>query len=324
MYDLNKFSLKYLDTVPKDYDISKMQYTFDFIYLVLKRGATIECALNGVADEYNLSEDYLLNHLVENRYILNKTNKKEFSKELKKYNTKALKKILKKHGLKTSGKREKIEERIFDNNILKNKFYLSSKSKIFYQNKKRRINIYNDYLCDYYYFDEFNEFYMDNYRKKLDKIPIEFIKVHISKAIEDKNHENYISNNRIMINHFIKKEKYRKTLEYVLKIYCMNLNPIWKINDLSGHVGLDQDTYDDLRFLNETLSKNNIISNYYIIWDSFNFEKIIIPKYEGYRILKDILNLKDCEKINRDLSKNFYCNENLKIKKITQKTLFDF
>lgn len=324
MYALNKISLKYSNNVPKDYDISVMEYTFDFIYLVFKRNSTIEDAIKGVANEYNLSEQSLFHYLVENKYILNKTNKKEFSKQLKNYNTKALKKMLKKHGLKTSGKREKIEERIIDNNIIKTNYYLSSKSKIFYQNKKRRINIFNDYLYYFYYFDEFNEFYMDNYRKKLAKIPIEFIKVHINKAFEDKNHDNYIINNQIMINHFNNKEKYRKMLEYVLKVFCMNLNPIWKINDLSHHIGLYKGTYDDLIFLNENLSRNNIISSYYIIWDSFNFDKIIVSKYEGYRYLKDILNLKDYGKINNHLSKNYYCNEDLKIKKITQKTLFDF
>ena len=49
-----------------------------------------------------------------------------------------------------------------------------------------------------------------------------------------------------------------------------------------------------------------------------------MSKYEGYRILKDILNLKDYNKINHDLDSRFYENEDLKIKTIIQKTLFDF
>ena len=61
-----------------------------------------------------------------------------------------------------------------------------------------------------------------------------------------------------------------------------------------------------------------------MVWDSFNFDEIIVSKYDGYRCLKDILNFKDRYKINADLDKRFYSNENLKIKKITQKTLFDF
>lgn len=322
--NFEKFSLEYSEDVPKDYNLSKIQFTFDFIYLVLKRDASIDSAIRGVSNEYGLSEDCLLDYFIENKYILNRANINEFSRQIKKYNTKALKKLLKGHGLKKSGKRERLEKRIFENNLLGNGYYLSSKSKVFYKNKKRRINIFNDFLSDYYYFREFNEFYMGNYRKKEAKIPIEFINQHINKAIEEKNHRNYILNNHIMSEHFSNKGNYRKMLEYVLKIFCMNLNPVWKINQLDEHGGFSIETYDELTFLKEMLGRNAIISNYYLIWDSFNFEKVIVSKYEGYRYLKDILNLKDYNRIIGDLENRFYGNEDLKIKKITQKTLFDF
>ena len=322
--NLEKISLKYGDKVPEGYNVSEIQFTFDFIYLVFKRDASIDGAVRGVANEYDLSEDFLMDYLIENKYILNKQDKNEFSNQLKKYNTKSLKKILKKHGLKTSGKRERLEKRLFENNLIGNSPYLSSKSRVFYKNKKRRINIFNEYLFKFYYFREFNEFYMDNYRKKVAKIPIEFIKIHINKSYEDKNHEKYILNNHIMAEHYSNKENYRKMLKYVLKNYCMNINPIWKIDGLKDHIGMDIDNYDQLRFLHEHLSKNTIISTFYLVWDSFNFDRIIVPKYDAYRYLKDILNGKDHSRINRDLDERFYMNENLKIKKITQKTLFDF
>ena len=182
----DRFSLKYDDNVPKDYNISELQFTFDFIYLVFERDASISGAIGGVSNKYGLSQDYLMNYLVENKYILNKMNKNEFKRQIKNYNTKSLKKILKKNGLKTSGKRERIEERIFQHKLFANNYYLSSKSKIFYKNKKRRMRIFSEYLIGHYYFNEFNDFYMKNYRKKEAKIPIEFIKLHIEKAIEDK------------------------------------------------------------------------------------------------------------------------------------------
>lgn len=320
----DRFSLKYDDNVPKDYNISELQFTFDFIYLVFERDASISGAIGGVSNKYGLSQDYLRNYLVENKYILNKMNKNEFKRQIKNYNTKSLKKILKKNGLKTSGKRERIEERIFQHKLFANNYYLSSKSKIFYKNKKRRMRIFSEYLIGHYYFNEFNDFYMKNYRKKEAKIPIEFIKLHIKKAIEDKNHEKYTINNHVMVEHYLKKENYRKMLEYELKNYCMNLNPIWKTDNLKEHVGLFIETYNCLIFLYDELSKNTIISNYYLIWDSFDFDRIIVSKYDGYRYLKDILNGKDYVKINEDLDKRFYSNEDLKIKKITQKTLFDF
>lgn len=319
-----KLSYKYPGSVPKGYDVSEIQLTFDFIYLVLKDESSIDDAVSDVANKYELSEDYLNDYLLENKYLLNKTSKIAFSAQIKKYNTKSLKRILKKHGLKKSGKREVLEERIYKNNLLGDNIVLSSKSKVFYKNKKRRINIFNNYLCDFYYFNEFNEFYMDNYRKKLAKIPVEFIKKHIRKAYEDESHERYILNTGIMAEHYFKREKYVKMLEYVLKSFCMNLNPVWKIDDLKNHTGLLPDTYDNLRFLNGHLSKNTIISTFYLVWDSFNFERIIVSKYDGYRCIKDILNFKDYNNINNDLNKRFYRNEDLKIKKIAQKTLFDF
>jgi len=322
--DAEKLSLKYDGKVPKNYGRSELQYTFDFIYLVLVRDASIDGAIRGVANEYGLSEDYLMDYLVENKYILNKVNKNVIKEQLKQYNTKALKKILKSHGFKASGKRKRIEERIIESNLFAGEYYLSSKSRVFYKNKKRRIHIFNEYLSDYYYFNEFNDYYMDNYRKKEAKIPIGYIKKHIGQAIRDENHSKYIHNTHVMIRHYLKKENYRKMLEYVLKNYCMNLNPIWEINDLKSHGGFHVSIYDYLIELQEELSKNAIISNYYLIWDSFNFDRIIVPKYEGYRILKDILHLKDYYKIINDLNERFYYNDDLKIKKITQMTLFDF
>ena len=320
----DKLSIKYDDNVPKGYDVSKIQYTFDFIYLVLRRDATIDVAISEVSDKYGISQEYLKDYLIENKYILDKTKKHEFKKQLKQYSTKTLKRILKKHGLRKSGKRETIENRIFESSLLRNNYQLSSKSKVFFKNKKRRIRIYNEYLSEYYYFNEFNEYYMDNFRKKEAKIPVEYIKVHINKAYDDENHKKYTYNTQVMIEHYHQTEKYRKMLEYVLRMYCMNINPIWKIDSLKEHGGFHISVYNNLIMLQGRLGKNSIISNYYLIWDSFNFDRIIVPKYEGYRILKDILHLKDYQNIIKDLNERFYDNEDLKIKKITQKTLFDF
>lgn len=320
----DKLSIKYDDNVPEGYDVSKIQYTFDFIYLVLKRGARIDSAIHEVSNEYSISQEYFKDYLIQNKFIIDKTKKHEFKQQLKRYSTKSLKRILKKHGLRKSGKRETIENRIFESNLLRNNYHLSSKSKIFFKNKKRRIRIFNDYLEDYYYFNEFNEYYMDNFRKKEAKIPVEYIKTHINKAIDDENHKKYTYNTQVMIEHYHRTEKYRKMLEYVLKMYCMNLNPIWKIDNLKDHGGFHISVYNNLIMLQGRLGKNSIISNYYLVWDSFNFDRIIVPKYEGYRILKDILHLKDYQNIIKDLNERFYDNEDLKIKKITQKTLFDF
>lgn len=322
--DLEKFSLKYPDNVPEGYGSSQMEYTFNFIYLVYKRDASIDKAIEGVALEYDLSELDLRQYLIDNKYLLNKSKKDDFSKQIKKYNTKTLKKILKKHGIKTSGKREKIEERLYKSNLLGQNYKLSSKSRIFYKNKKRRFKIFDDYLYDRYYFSEFNDFYMDNFRKRYAKIPVAFINKHIEKAITDKNHDRYISNNQKMANHFYIKKDYKSMLEYVLQRFCMNINPVWKIGELEGHVGISIETYENLRFLLEKIGKNRIISAYFVVWDSFNFERIIVPKYDGYRCLKDMLNMKDFNRINKNLDERFYSNEDLKIKRITQKTLFDF
>lgn len=329
MIDLNidlseKLSFKYSNGVPKGYDVSQIQYTFDFIDLVLKRDSSIDDAIKGVSNEYGLSENYLKDYLIENKYVLNKGNNEDISQKLKTYNTKTLKKMLKKHGLKASGKRKKIEERIIENNLFGNNYYLSSKSKVFHKNKKRRIRIFNKFLSQYYYFNEFNEYYMDNYRKKEEKIPIEFINQHLIKSIENKNHRLFTLNNQVLVELYYEKENNKKMLEHVLKNFCINLNPVWKIDDLKNHGGIPKRTYDYLILLNDKIGRNRIITAYFVVWDSFNFEKVIVSKYTGYRYLKDILNLKSIYKINEDLESKFYSNSNLKIKKIIQKTLFDF
>lgn len=327
MFDLDldeKISFKYADNVPEGYGISEIQYTFDFINLVFKEDVDIESSIRRVAEEYDLDKFEFKKYLIDNKYILTKIDKKDFSNQIKKYTTKHLKRILKSNGLRKSGKRHNLEKRILENNLLGNSEYLSSKSRIFHKNKKRRIRIFNDFLKDYYYFDEFNEYYMDNYRKKEDKIPVEFVKVFIRKAFDDKNHSEYVLNNQVISEIFYKKEKFKLMLENVLKNYCININPIWKLNDLENHQGIPIFIYDELLFLKERMGKNRIISVYYVVWDSFNFDEIIVSKYLGYRYLKDLLNLKDYDKILKDLSGKFYSNESLKIKKITQKTLFDF
>ena len=323
-YDFEgKFSLKY-STIPRGYDISEIQFVFDFIYLVHKRDASIDKAIEGVAYEYGLSQDYLKNYLIENKYILSKFDENLFLKQVENLNTKSLKKLLKMHGLKASGKRDKLINRIRDNKLLSNDYYLSSKSRVFYKNKKRRINIFNALPQDFYYFDEFNEYYMDNFRKKVDKIPVEFIKLYINKAATDEDHKMFALNNSVLAEHFYLKKDYKSMLEYVLNIFCINLNPIWKIDDLDNHGGLSSDNCNQLLFLKGVLGKNRIISAYFVVWDSFNFEKIIVSKYAGYKYLKDILNYKDYHRIVKELENNYYSNADLKIKRIVQKTLFDF
>lgn len=322
--NFKKISIKYADEVPKDYDISEIQYTFDFIYLVLKRDASIDSAIEGICNEYDISRIDFRNYLIENKYIINKRNMKEFSKQIKSYNRKTLKKILKKHGLKTSGKRKSLEKRIYVNKLLKNNYYLSSKSKIFYKNKKRRIRIYNKYLFNHYYFKEFNEFYMDNFRKKEYNIPIEYVNMYIDKSVEDKDHEMYILNNEVLLDFYLKNEKPKKMMECVLKNYCININPIWKINHLNSHEAISKECYENIQLLFKKFGKNVIINTFYLMWDSFDFDRIIVPKYDAYRILKDMMNLKEIAKINHDLKNRFYMNKDLKIKKITQKSLFEF
>ncbi|WP_298523582.1 SAP domain-containing protein [uncultured Methanobrevibacter sp.] len=319
-----KLSLKYPNRVPKDYDVSEIQYTFDFIYMVLKNDAGIEEALKSVSYKYNLSEVHFKKYLIENKYVLTKGNANDASVELKRYNTKSLKKMLKKNGLKASGKRQQIEKRIIESGLLGSEEYLSSKSKIFYKNKKRRIRIFEQLLYKYYYFNEFNEFYMDNFRKKEEKIPIAFINRHIDKATEDEDHYMFAVNSQVMVEHFYERGNFKGMMEHVLKILCINLNPVWKTDDLKNHGGIPIETYNNLLLLKGRLGKNRIISAYFVVWDSFNFEKIIVSKYAGYRCLKDLLNYKDYNKINDELYTKYYSNDDLKIKKITQKTLFDF
>lgn len=322
-YDFSgKFSLKYSE-VPKDYDISDIQFIFDFIYLVFKRDVDIDKAIESVSDDYGLSEDYLKDYLIENKYILNKSSEEEFLKQVEKLNTKSLKKLLKKHGFKASGKRDKIIERVKDSKLFAN-YQLSSKSRIFYQNKNRRMDIFNGLPQDFYYFNDFNEYYMDNFRKKADKIPVDFINQYVDKAIDSEDHRMFTINNSVLAEHFFLKDDYKSMLEYVLKIFCINLNPIWKLDDLDNHEGISQDNCDILLLLHDKLGKNRIISAYFVVWDSFNFEKIIVSKYAGYKYLKDILNNKDYFRIVEDLDKKYYSNVDLKIKKIVQKTLFDF
>lgn len=322
--DSEKLSLKYLKDVPEGYGVSAMQYTFDFIHLVYKRDSSIVKAIEEISKEYGLSDSGLLDYLVENKYLLSNSDMDEFSRKLKGYNTKSLKKILKMHGLKTSGKRERIERRIFENNLFGDAYYLSSKSRVFYKNKKRRVKIFNECLFDHYYFDEFNDYYMGSYRKKEARIPIGFINLHIKKSIEDKNHRNYVLNSNIMAQHFLKKDDCRKMLELVLKIFCVNMNPVWKIDELNEHHGFAVQTYNDLLFLQSELGRNAVINTFYRVWDSFDFDRIIVSKYDAYRYLKDVLNGKDYNRIINSLNERFYDNENLKIKKIMQKTLFDF
>lgn len=117
MFDLDldeKISFKYADNVPEGYDVSEIQYTFDFIDLVFKEDVDIEGSIERVAKKYNLDKFEFKKYLIDNKYILTKIDKREFSNEIKKYTTKHLKRILKSNGLRKSGKRHNLEKRILE------------------------------------------------------------------------------------------------------------------------------------------------------------------------------------------------------------------
>lgn len=211
-----------------------------------------------------------------------------------------LKKILKDNGLKVSGRKQELIDRISENDIFLNEFnsdklFLTKKGKD-YLNKNSWIELYEGFLNDFD-FDDFCRFYRSN-EGNSHEIISKYLDEHLKLAKKDKDFDYMIScfSSKSILSEL--DENINDVLKWEMRKFSLIINPIYIEEKYSEfYIPLNKEYVDKIRLLKEEFSTESIMDSFEESWDYFKFNKFIISKEEAKDLLEELLNNEDNSKL---------------------------
>lgn len=223
-----------------------------------------------------------------------------------------LKDILRNNGLKVSGRKQELIDRIGQSDIPLNEFrsdklFLTEKGKN-YLNEYSWIELYTDFLSvfDFDDFKRFHEVRDGNFNEIVSK----YLDEHIKIAKTNKDFE-------YLINCFSSKaifaeldEDFIDALKWEMRRFCLAINPVClDESNYDFYLPLNQENIDNLRLLKDELSIETVLDSFDESWDYFKFTRFIISKKDAKAILEELLNdFEDLKLINDDIKVRYFGN----------------
>ena len=285
-----KYKLEEIDygiEYPTSYDLDQYQilklideyHNLDLAFLILS--------------DLKLPQDIFADLLFEGGYVTYEITKETWSDFANnEFTVNDLKDILKMNGLKVSGRKQELIDRIAENDIsfdgfISDKLFLTEKGKN-YLNEYSWIGLYMEFLRKFD-FDEFYRFY-DDADGNFNEIVSEYLDEHIKLAKKSKDF-NYL------IDCFSSKaifseldENLDEALKWEMRRFCLSINPIYlDMSFLSFDLPLNQENIDNLRILKEQFSIETIMDSFEESWDYFKFNKFIVSGEDAKLTLEKLL-----------------------------------
>ena len=220
-----------------------------------------------------------------------------------------LKNILKANGLKVSGRKQELIDRIGESDIPFNKFrsdnvFLTEKGKC-YLNEYSWIGLYMEFLSNFD-FDDFYRFY-DGTEGNFNEIVSEYLDEHIKLAKKSMDF-------KYLLDCFSSKaifseldENLNEALKWEMRKFCLAINPInLDMTFQACYLPLNQENIGNLRLLKDELSIETVMDSFEESWDYFNFNNFIVSKNEARIILEKLVNNNEnLELINAELKDRY-------------------
>ena len=252
------------------------------------------------------SAEACIEYLVENGYLEAKVG--VLTKELlAKENTVAqLKELLKKHGLKVSGKKQELVDRLFP--VLKENssdYELTQKAKEFIK-ENEWIDLYMFALVAFRFKDY--ETYVSTSTEDNVHTALNFCDEIISRALMANQFLVFIDALSAKAHVYAYDGDYESFLDYDLQRFIIGLNPI---------MGMDAQTYESYDIVNAAniINLKNVTDRFDFgslkkrfdrIWAKSHITTITVPKKISYKILQKALEGADLDELNFDLKEKYF------------------
>ncbi len=251
------------------------------------------------------SADACIEYLVENGYLEGDGESVTAESLSKKYTVAQLKELLKENGLKVSGKKQELIERLLP--VLggnSNSYELTDKAKEFIK-ENEWIDLYMFALVAFRFEDY--ETYVASSSEDNVQTALNFCDEIISRALVSNQFLVFIDALSAKAHVYAYDGDYETFLDYDLQRFILGLNPI--VMDAKTYANYDIINTANIINLKNVLEKfnfGNLKKRFDKIWSKSHVTNITVPKKTSYKILQKALAGEDLDELNFDLREKYF------------------
>ncbi len=251
------------------------------------------------------SADACIEYLVENGYLECDGETVTAESLSKKYTVAQLKELLKENGLKVSGKKQELIERLLP--VLggnSNSYELTDKAKEFIK-ENEWIDLYMFALVAFRFEDY--ETYVASSSEDYVQTALNFCDEIISRALVSNQFLVFIDALSAKAHVYAYDGDYETFLDYDLQRFILGLNPI--VMDAKTYANYDIINTANIINLKNVLEKfnfGNLKKRFDKIWSKSHVTNITVPKKTSYKILQKALAGEDLDELNFDLREKYF------------------
>jgi len=251
------------------------------------------------------SAEDCISYLVENGYLAGEGGNVTAESISKKYTVAQLKELLKENGLKVSGKKQELVERILP--VLSENsgdYELTDKAKEFIE-ENSWIDLYMFALVAFRFEDY--ETYVKTSSEDDVKTALNFCDEIISRALMANQFLVFIDALSAKAHVYAYDRDYESFLDYDLQRYILGLNPI--VMDAQTYATYDIINEANIINLRDVLAKfdfGSLKKRFDKIWAKSHVTNITVPKKTSYKILQKAISGADLDELNFDLKEKYF------------------